>query len=215
MGFSLQQPLHQTVYNAYILETGTVEIKSRVSLHVKTRHSRHIAWFHKHGIEPKYMCKSDWKFSQVHVSVKSVKMNISMKLSEGRRCIFVGGPMGYPPWSNYRQIKSEYFKHAYSLYVSPQFLVDACDYTQIRKYRQVDSLSEYRGLSPWWRLRFSVYQHPSELTLDLEPPCCSIPFNRHGLSLITAWISNHESNKIWDEATYPSPNHCAVEIWEW
>ena len=37
------------------------------------------------------------------------------------------------------------------------------------------------------------------------------------LSLIPAWISNHMSNKAWDEITYPFPNFngCTVDGWEW
>ena len=32
-----------------------------------------------------------------------------------------------------------------------------------------------------------------------------------------SWISNHMTNKVWDEITYPFPNFngAAVEVWEW
>ena len=42
-------------------------------------------------------------------------------------------------------------------------------------------------------------------------------FYWHGLSLISAWISNHMPDKVWDEITYPFSNfNCAaVEVWEW
>ena len=46
----------------------------------------------------------------------------------------------------------------------------------------------------------------------------SSPFySEHSLTLITAWISNHMLNKVWDEITYPSSNcnSCTFEVWEW
>ena len=42
-------------YNAYPVERRTVEMKCRVNLHIKAKHRRHIVWFHKHNIEPKYV----------------------------------------------------------------------------------------------------------------------------------------------------------------
>ena len=43
------------------------------------------------------------------------------------------------------------------------------------------------------------------------------PFYWHGLTSISAWVSNHMSNKLWDEVTYPFPNFnsCTVEVLEW
>ena len=43
------------------------------------------------------------------------------------------------------------------------------------------------------------------------------PFYQNGLTLITAWISNYMSSKVWDEITYPFPNFNGVnvEVWEW
>ena len=37
------------------------------------------------------------------------------------------------------------------------------------------------------------------------------------ITVITAWISNHMSNKVWREITYPFPNFngATVEVWEW
>ena len=38
-----------------------------------------------------------------------------------------------------------------------------------------------------------------------------------GAPVTPAWISNHMSNEVWDEITYPFPNFngCTVEVWEW
>ena len=46
---------------------------------------------------------------------------------------------------------------------------------------------------------------------------CWDPFYSHGLTLISAWISNHKSSKVWHEIPYPFPNFnsCTVEVWEW
>ena len=43
------------------------------------------------------------------------------------------------------------------------------------------------------------------------------PFYEHGLTLISAWISNYLHYKVWGEITYPPPNFigAAVEVWEW
>ena len=40
------------------------------------------------------------------------------------------------------------------------------------------------------------------------------PFYQHGLTLISAWISNHMPGEMWDEITYPSLNFngCTVEV---
>ena len=67
---------HQTFYNAYPVETEATVMKFYVSLHVKAKHRRHIAWFHKHKIEPKHV--SFWleMLSSTYRSVKSVKMDI-------------------------------------------------------------------------------------------------------------------------------------------
>ena len=42
-------------------------------------------------------------------------------------------------------------------------------------------------------------------------------FSTHGLTLISAWISNHNHYKVWEEITYPFPNFngCTIEVWEW
>ena len=44
----------------------------------------------------------------------------------------------------------------------------------------------------------------------------SVPFYKHRLILIPAWISNHKSGNVLDEITYPLPNFngCIVEIRE-
>ena len=43
------------------------------------------------------------------------------------------------------------------------------------------------------------------------------PFYLHGLTCITAWISNYIHYKVWNEITNPSPNFnsATVEVWEW
>ena len=43
------------------------------------------------------------------------------------------------------------------------------------------------------------------------------PFYYNFLTLITAWICHHMSNKVWDEITYPFPNfnNWTIEVWEW
>ena len=43
------------------------------------------------------------------------------------------------------------------------------------------------------------------------------PFYWHGLTLISAWVSNHMPGKVCDELTYPflNFNGCTVEVWEW
>ena len=43
------------------------------------------------------------------------------------------------------------------------------------------------------------------------------PFYQHGLTSISSWISNHMSNKVWDDISSPLPNSNGyfVEIWEW
>ena len=40
------------------------------------------------------------------------------------------------------------------------------------------------------------------------------PFYYHGLTLISAWISNHMPSKVWDEITYSflNFNGCTVEV---
>ena len=47
--------------------------------------------------------------------------------------------------------------------------------------------------------------------------CSGARFDQHGLVLIAAWISNHMSDKVWDDITYPFPNFNSyiVEVWEW
>ena len=44
-----------------------------------------------------------------------------------------------------------------------------------------------------------------------------VPFTKHGLTLIPAWIINHITSKVWHEITYPFPNFngCTIEVWEW
>ena len=46
---------------------------------------------------------------------------------------------------------------------------------------------------------------------------CSGPFYLHGLTLISALISNYIHYKVWDEITYPFSNFnsATVEVWEW
>ena len=43
------------------------------------------------------------------------------------------------------------------------------------------------------------------------------PFYRHGLTLVTAWISYQIPCKVCYEVTYPFPNSicCIFEVWEW
>ena len=42
-------------------------------------------------------------------------------------------------------------------------------------------------------------------------------FYQHGLTLISAWISNYIHYKVWDGIIYPFRNFngCTVEVWEW
>ena len=40
------------------------------------------------------------------------------------------------------------------------------------------------------------------------------PVYYHGLTLISGWINNHMSCKLWDEIINPFPNSCTVEVWE-
>ena len=46
---------------------------------------------------------------------------------------------------------------------------------------------------------------------------CWVPFYYHGLTFISAWISNYIHYNVWDKITYPFPNfNCAtIEVWEW
>ena len=39
----------------------------------------------------------------------------------------------------------------------------------------------------------------------------------NGLTLISAWISNHMPWELWDNITHSFPNFngCTVEVWEW
>ena len=41
------------------------------------------------------------------------------------------------------------------------------------------------------------------------------PFYLHAPALISLWISNHLSSKMWDWITYPFPNFNTIEVWEW
>ena len=43
------------------------------------------------------------------------------------------------------------------------------------------------------------------------------PIYQHGLTLISAWMSNYNHYKVWDEITYPFPNfnNATIEIREW
>ena len=47
-------------------------------------------------------------------------------------------------------------------------------------------------------------------------PLCG-PFYYHGLTSISAWISNTIRLQVWYEITYafPNLNGCTVEVWEW
>ena len=42
-------------------------------------------------------------------------------------------------------------------------------------------------------------------------------FCKHGLILISPWISKDTLSKLWGEITHPFPNFkgCTVEVWEW
>ena len=44
-----------------------------------------------------------------------------------------------------------------------------------------------------------------------------VPFYKHLLTIIPAWISNHMPSKVWDEIIYPFPNFngATIEVWEW
>ena len=47
--------------------------------------------------------------------------------------------------------------------------------------------------------------------------CLQGAFYEHGLTLITAWITNDIHYKMWDKIIWPFPNFngCTVEVWEW
>ena len=56
----------------------------------------------------------------------------------------------------------------------------------------------------------------TRINLERNMPNIDIwaPFYKHGLTLISAWISNHVHYKLWDEITYPflNFNGCTVEV---
>ena len=62
--------------------------------------------------------------------------------------------------------------------------------------------------------------HPTDIVGLLVPAKSSNSvvtwghFYWHGLTLISAWISNHLSGKVWDDITYPflNFNGCTVEV---
>ena len=49
-----------------------------------------------------------------------------------------------------------------------------------------------------------------------QEPASRGPFYQHGLTLISAWISNYISSKVWEEITYPFQNisRTPVDVWE-
>ena len=56
----------------------------------------------------------------------------------------------------------------------------------------------------------------SVLTRVREYKHCN-SLNWHGLTLISAWISNHMTSKVWGEITNPSPNfnRCTAQVITW
>ena len=64
-----------------------------------------------------------------------------------------------------------------------------------------------------WSICFCLYL---QIYISWYIDTCD-PFYKHGITLITAWISNLMPNKVWDEITYPSLNlnGCSAEVKEW
>ena len=62
--------------------------------------------------------------------------------------------------------------------------------------------------------RKSVYVIRKRRISDIITWDSSGPFYWHGLTLISAWISNYMANKVWDEITYPflNFNGATVEV---
>ena len=71
-----------------------------------------------------------------------------------------------------------------------------------------------------WQLEISDYLEKNITALLAEcrfanyKPDTSNSIYKHGLTLITAWISNHMPSNMWDEITYPflNFNGCTVEV---
>ena len=57
-------------------------MKIHLSLHVKSRHRRHVAWSHKHKIEPKYVQIRLEMLSSPYLSVELVKWTLFTSISQ-------------------------------------------------------------------------------------------------------------------------------------
>ena len=67
-----------------------------------------------------------------------------------------------------------------------------------------------------WKVHLWNYFYVSRGITNFVTSVSSLgPFYKHGLTLISAWISYHATNKVWDEITFPSSNFksCTVEVW--
>ena len=93
---------------------------------------------------------------------------------------------------------------------------------------RLTSIRSDNGLSPGWRQAIIWSMSPYGVTRpqwvngSIMSCLCVCDFQwpllLTGIQLlISAWISNHMSSKVWDEITYPFPNFngCAIEVWEW
>ena len=71
------------------------------------------------------------------------------------------------------------------------------------------------NMGPIWGRQDPGGPHVGPMNFAIWKP--KDPFYLHGLTVISAWISGHIHNKVWDEITYPSPNvnSCTIEVWEW
>ena len=64
---------------------------------------------------------------------------------------------------------------------------------------------------------FELYaRSPQYLFISKKTPALG-PFYWHGLTLITAWISNHMLSNLWDEITFPFSNFngATVDVLKW
>ena len=61
---------------------------------------------------------------------------------------------------------------------------------------------------------FQEYQVNTKAAKALTSFVTSGPFYQHGLTLISAWISNYTHYNVWDEITYPflNFNGATVEV---
>ena len=94
-------------YNAYPVETGAVVMKTRISLNVKAKHRRHIAWFHKHNIKRKYMKIRLERLPSTYLCISKINQNGHFRVNITRWTLYFsqGGRMGYPAWHGPLQTK--------------------------------------------------------------------------------------------------------------